>query len=268
MAPRWRLVIDAEADGPWNMGVDEALLASAVAAGRATLRFYRWRGPWLSLGYGQRVPAPQLAACAAAGVGVVRRVTGGSAVLHGADLTYAVAAPEGLLPSGLHASYQRLGAALRGGLLALGVAAEHAPTPEGAGAAGFDCFARTAGHELCVGGRKLVGSAQRRAGGGVLQHGSIRLAPDSARARAAAGLATGVATSLQEVGCGCSLEQLIEACTAAFGDVLEVELTPGALGPEELARARRRGCEPPATAVTDARTPHGAPQECISLADR
>jgi len=245
MAPSWRLLIDAEADGPWNMGVDEALLASAVATGHATLRFYRWRGPWLSLGYGQRVPAAQLAACAAQGVGVVRRVTGGSAVLHGADLTYAVATPEELLPSGLHASYERLGAALRRALRAVGVAAEQAPTPDRPRTAAFDCFARTAGHELCVGGRKLVGSAQRRGGGGVLQHGSIRLAPDPAPARAAAGLAAGVATSLQEVGCDCSPERLIGACAAAFADVLGVRLTPGGLTPEEAERAGRRRSEPP-----------------------
>jgi len=253
MAPPWRLLIDAEAGGPWNMGVDEALLASAIASGRATLRFYQWRGPWLSLGYGQRLSASQLAACAAQGVGVVRRVTGGSAVLHGADLTYAVAAPEGLLPSGLHASYERLGEALRRALEALGVVADSPPAAAAERqAAGFDCFARAAGHELCVAGRKLVGSAQRRGGGGVLQHGSIRLAPDPAAARAAAGLAAGVATSLQEVGCDCSREQLIGACTAAFSRLLGAPLTPGGLTPEEALRARGRRAEPAAVSAENA----------------
>ena len=76
------------------MGVDEALLASAVHTGRPSLRFYRWQGPWLSLGYGQSLSEVRAERCRAAGVGWVRRVTGGLAVLHGADLTYTVAAPE------------------------------------------------------------------------------------------------------------------------------------------------------------------------------
>ncbi len=89
---RWRLIVDGRANGEWNMGVDESLLKTAVTAGTPTLRFYRWRGPWLSLGYSQRPQAELYAACSRAGVGVVRRVTGGRAVLHGEDLTYAIAA--------------------------------------------------------------------------------------------------------------------------------------------------------------------------------
>ena len=118
-----------------------------------------------------------IAACAEAGVGVVRRATGGLAVLHGADLTYAVAAPEALLPAGLRPTYEALGAALLAALRVLGVDAQRsAAASAGAGPGGFDCFAEPVADELCVGGRKLVGSAQRRGAGGVLQHGSLRLA--------------------------------------------------------------------------------------------
>ena len=106
---RWRLLAlgDAEAGGsegspgPFNMGLDEALLASAVATGTPSLRFYTWAGPWLSVGYAQSFDESRLPALDAAGVGFVRRVTGGKAVLHGADLTYAVAAPDGVLPDGV-----------------------------------------------------------------------------------------------------------------------------------------------------------------------
>ena len=93
MSLAWRLIEDGPGSGGWNMGVDEALLASAVA-GRATLRLYSWDGPWLSLGYGQPSRGDLRSACLEAGVGMVRRVTGGRAVLHGSDLTYAIAAPE------------------------------------------------------------------------------------------------------------------------------------------------------------------------------
>jgi len=268
VSPLWRLLIDGEATGPWNMGVDEALLATAVANGRPTLRFYRWQGPWLSLGYAQRASAHRLAVCAEQGVGVVRRVTGGRAVLHGEDLTYAVAAPAGLLPPGLGGSYERLGSAVRAALRELGVAAEPPSASPGSPHVGFDCFGTAAGHELCVAGRKLVGSAQRRGGGGVLQHGSIRLSPDPAGARHAAGLDAGVATSLREVGCERSAEQVIGACVAAFSRVLAIRLAPGRLDPSEAERAARRLGEPEAAPDGGPRMPHGAPQECISPADR
>ena len=68
MATRWRLLRDGAAAGPWNMGVDEALLASAIADGRPALRLYRWDGPWLSLGYGQALAVERRKACIAAGV--------------------------------------------------------------------------------------------------------------------------------------------------------------------------------------------------------
>ena len=172
----WRLLRDGAASGAWNMGVDEALLATASESGRATLRLYAWDGPWLSLGHAQPAPGPLAQACTEAGVGLVRRATGGSAVLHGSDLTYAVAVPESALPPGLQGSYARVAEALSLALASLGLRTRRAPG--GPSPRGFDCFQQAGGDEICVGERKLVGSAQRRSGGAVLQHGSIRLAPD------------------------------------------------------------------------------------------
>jgi lipoate-protein ligase A len=237
----WRLLLDDAASGPWNMGVDEALLHSVAAGGPSTLRLYGWRGPWLSLGYGQRVDADRLAAYRAAGLGVVRRVTGGWAVLHGGDLTYALAAPEDALPPGLRASYELVSRALRVALRDLGV--EAAPSLSealGVQPRSFDCFARAAADELCAGGRKLAGSAQRRTAAGVLQHGSIRVHPDPPELRAAAGLSSGVATSLRELGCRHGEAVLREAFVAGFREVLGVGLERGVLDPSEEDRARRR----------------------------
>jgi lipoate-protein ligase A len=242
---RWRLLLDGLAAGSWNMGVDEALLASAAEGGVPTLRLYGWQGPWLSLGYGQRLGAERLAACAEAGVGVVRRATGGLAVLHGADLTYAVAAPERLLPAGLRPTYETLAAALQGALRVLGVDAQRsAAAAAGAGPAGFDCFAGPVADELCVGGLKLVGSAQRRGGGGVLQHGSLRLAPDPGPARCATGLGGAAATSLQELGCRVASERLHSVLIEAFAAALDARLERGVLAPAEAALAARRGADP------------------------
>ncbi len=239
----WRLLLDGEAHDFWNMGVDEALLATAAAGGPATLRLYGWRGAWLSLGYAQRATPEQIEGCRVAGTGVVRRATGGRAVLHGCDLTYAVAAAEAALPEGLRATYALLAGVLVEGLADLGVSAERAALGPGEEST-FDCFAAPADDELCVGGRKLVGSAQWRAGGAVLQHGSLRLRPDPGAAREAAGLDTRVATSLAEIGCGASLEQVLGALRAAFEAALGGPLRPGRLSRVERDRAGDRGAAP------------------------
>src|SRR5512147_1016873 len=160
MAERWRLLVEpVPATGWWNMAVDEMLLGAAAGGAAPVLRFYEWRGPWLSLGYAQPFSAASAAACRDAGVQVVRRVTGGRAVLHGADLTYGVAATASALPAGLDSSYRLLSDAILAALRDLGIAAERAAAatpvaPEGE----FDCFALAATDEICAGGRKLAGS--------------------------------------------------------------------------------------------------------------
>jgi lipoate-protein ligase A len=241
VARAWRLLRHGAAAGPWNMGVDEALLASVAAGGDPTLRFYTWDGPWLSLGYAQRSGPERLAACEGAGVGVVRRPTGGRAVLHGGDLTYALAAPAALLPAGLGASYRLVAGALLAALRSLGVAAERsgpgAPDPE---RGAFDCFERAAPEEVCVVGRKLSGSAQRRTRSAVLQHGSIRVVPDPPGARRAAGLAEGAATSLRELGTAADFDALRERCIEAFTAALGARLERGALTPAECGWAAFR----------------------------
>jgi lipoate-protein ligase A len=277
---RWRLIVHEASDGAWNMGVDEALLASAVCTGRPSLRFYRWQGPWLSLGYGQVLDRGRIEACDRAGVGVVRRVTGGRAVLHGRDLCYALAAREDQLPAGLTASYELVAGVLIRALEALGVEAVASPPPrrreafpqrfqfDSKRAVGhpergdFDCFARPAGREICAGGRKLAGSAQRRAKGGILQHGSIRLAPDPPEARRASSLSGAGATSLTELGANSDPEVLRVACVEAFAQALG-GLEVGALTAEDRAEAdervhdRRRdsGSVPPAAAQRASRQP-------------
>jgi lipoate-protein ligase A len=222
------------------MGVDEALLASSIT-GVATLRFYSWEGPWLSLGYAQQLPAARIEACAKEGVCIVRRVTGGRAVLHGGDLTYCVAAPEVALPPGLRGSYRLVADALIAGLRSLGVSATRSAGPVGASGPGsFDCFAVAAEDEVCVRGHKLAGNAQRRARGGVLQHGSIRLVPDPPPAARAAGLTPGVATSLAELGGERSIEEVREALVTAFQGILGSALEDSDLTATERRTALQR----------------------------
>ena len=180
-ADSWRLLLDKPASGAWNMAVDEVLL-DGVAAGTAppTLRFYEWTPACLSLGYFQPFDVVDLDGCRALGVEVVRRPTGGRAILHDRELTYSVALPASVLghDGGVLPSYYRLSLALQEGLRRLGVPATLAPESAGSSAAhGPVCFDRPSAHEILLHGRKLVGSAQMRRGGGLLQHGSILIEP-------------------------------------------------------------------------------------------
>ncbi len=243
MAQHWRLLIEpTPATGWWNMAVDEILLAGAATGSTPVLRLYSWQGPWLSLGYGQPFIAENASVCREAGVEVLRRMTGGRAVLHGGDLTYSVTAPEAALPAGLDASYRVLSEAILLALRELGIEGQRAATAASvAPSADFDCFAVAATDEICVGGRKLAGSAQRRAAGAVLQHGSIRIEPDPAAAAAAVGLGRG-ATTLRELGVSAdtSRDVLLHALPSALGRLLDVGLTPDSLQSGERRAAEER----------------------------
>ncbi len=242
----WRWLLDGAAPGPFNMGVDEALLAAAETAGTTTLRLYRWAGPWLSLGYGQEASPERRAACEAAGVGIVGRSTGGLAVLHGEDLTYSLAAPVEALPPGLDGSYSLVADALCRAFAELGVAVERHTRPASR-AEGFDCFGEPARHEILAGGRKLVGSAQRRTARGVLQHGSIRVRPDPVAVREAAGLDTSRATSLEEQGFAFAEGEVAQAIARAFAASFDASLggfpEAGTLTSAEREAARARGAQ-------------------------
>lgn len=185
-ARAWRLLQDGAADAAWNMSVDEALLLGAEGAAPA-LRLYTWREPAVSLGFRQAPPG-WLARADALGVEVVRRVTGGGAVLHAGDLTYSVVAPADTpgLPGDLRGSYEWIRARLVSGLARAGIAASASPARAGADRLEL-CFAGATGYEVELDGEKLVGSAQRRTRRAFLQHGSIRLADDSALYRALTG---------------------------------------------------------------------------------
>ena len=181
LAAGWRLLHDDPADGPWNMAVDEAI-ARAVGDGQApaTLRLYTWSAPTVSLGYLQRTPGGlDLAACRRRAIPLVRRVTGGRAVLHADELTYSVAVPLRGPWRGLSVpdAFARISRGLIAGLSRLGVKADvgEAGVPRGDGKETGACFLLRRMPAILVGGRKLIGSAQRRWDRSLLQHGSLLL---------------------------------------------------------------------------------------------
>jgi lipoyl(octanoyl) transferase len=161
-----------------NMAIDTALLERAEA-GERWVRLYAWE-PTLSFGRHEPVERRYDAATIAAlGLAVVRRPTGGRAVWHADELTYAVAAPAEQLGSLQHA-YLQVHQWLRDALRSLGAAAELAPRGRAVGVDAGACFASPVGGEVMVGGRKVVGSAQVRRGMAMLQHGSLLLDGDQA----------------------------------------------------------------------------------------
>ncbi|OIQ12323.1 lipoate--protein ligase family protein [Neomoorella thermoacetica] len=180
-AETWRLLDTGVSDPYTNMAIDEAiLLEHREGKTPPTLRFYAWSPPTISLGYFQQLEKEiDLEAVKERGLGLVRRLTGGRAVLHDDEVTYSVVAREDhpLMIGGIRPSYLRLAKALAAGLRELGAPVEIASGRKGGREEHTTaaCFDAPSWYEITCGGRKLVGSAQTRKGGVVLQHGSIVL---------------------------------------------------------------------------------------------
>jgi lipoyl(octanoyl) transferase len=173
-------VADVDLPGAENMARDLALLERAIAGEGPFLRVYGWARPTLSLGYFQREEeVAEGGAAARLGVDVVRRFTGGGAILHHRELTFAVALPAShpWARLGVNESYLEITRPLLTLLRDRGVEARYRgdSTPEMKAA---NCFAGSACPDIVVGGRKLFGSAQRRREGAILQHGSLLLDMD------------------------------------------------------------------------------------------
>ncbi len=163
------------------MALDEALVARARETGEAVLRVYEWASPVLSLGRHQRARGVYREdELARRTIGVVRRPTGGRALLHDREITYSVTAPTAP-DEGLRVMYDRVNALLLDALATLGAPCELAhPASHSRSPSALPCFAEPAAGEIVVAGRKLVGSAQWRDGGALLQHGSILVDDDQA----------------------------------------------------------------------------------------
>jgi lipoate-protein ligase A len=240
------------------MALDEAILESVVNhQAPPTLRLYAWDPPCLSLGQAQPISDVDLSALAIRSWDLVRRPTGGRAILHTDELTYSVAAPqnEPRVSGTILESYCRLSSALLRALelLHLQAKADHQyPLPDGAQQTGAVCFEVPSNYEITVDGKKLIGSAQARRLGGVLQHGSLPLYGDltritqvltypdePAREKAARRLLSHAATVESLLGHPLSWEEAASAFRTAFEGSLDLELIPAEPLKTELIRAEQ-----------------------------
>ena len=246
-ASAWRLLITEPCDGATNMAIDEALWRGRHAGtSPPTVRFFAWDPPTVSVGYGQPLDRHvDVAACRRLGVGLVRRPTGGSAIYHDGpehELTYCVTATAADLGIGgdLLETYRWVARALVRGLNTLGAGAEMIPTGRGLGPDPAFCFARTGAFEIEVGGRKLVGSAQRRLGTSFLQHGAVLLGVDGARLRELFPTTRDPLATLTTLEAATGRRPSFDAVARALADAFAAEhgltLSPGGLSADETAR--------------------------------
>jgi len=250
---QWRLLYDSPLPGAQNMARDEAIL-EAVSAGQQppTLRLYAWQ-PWcLSLGYGQPYADVDELALAQQGWQVVRRPTGGRAILHGDELTYSLALPmsHALALGDVVESYRLISQGLLLALQILGLQPHSDKNPDMPSSLSAVCFEVPSHYEITVQGRKLIGSAQLRRKQGLLQHGALPLGgdlaaicqalryEDEAGRHAAARLVRQHATTLQEaLGQGLAWDAAAQAFVQGFRRAFDLELIPGQLSPQEEAQA-------------------------------
>lgn len=225
---RWRLITTWDAPPSWNMGLDQALLETPEAP--PTLRLYTWRPGALSLGYFQRwsdVPAAEQAPR------VVRRITGGGAIHHSRELTFSISVglDHPLYAGSIGESYTRVHDVIASALAEFGVQARPRGDEtllsdrEGTGM----CFHRSSALDLVWNGRKGVGSAQRRKGGRVLHHGSIKLDTTPLE---------GEIASVADCKRGVTPQQFATAWTARMQQAFGLRLSPDAPDADERARAK------------------------------
>jgi len=251
----WRLLYTPPSNGAWNMAVDESILEH-IHRGEAspTLRLYSWNPPCLSLGHAQSFSDVDMERVKANDWEVVRRVTGGRAILHTDELTYSVtgSAEEPVLSGGILESYNRLAQALMFAIRELGLPVEmkeHADQPATKNLNPV-CFEVPSTYEITVNGKKLIGSAQARKKEGVLQHGSLPLIGDltricqalvfkdeAAREVAAQRLLTRATTVQSIIGVGTDWETAAQAFVHGFEAQLGIRFQRGEMSRSESERA-------------------------------
>lgn len=252
---KWRLIKTPPSTGAWNMAVDEAILEHIYRGkSKPTLRLYAWTPPCLSLGHAQPFKDVDVERLKSHGWEVVRRLTGGRAILHTDELTYSVAGSEHeeILSGGVLESYNRISKALLYAVqsLSLPVQVQEGKNTPASQNLNPVCFEVPSSYEITVDGKKLIGSAQARKKEGVLQHGSLPLTGDltricdalvfenqSARQEAKERLLARATTVESVLGVETSWEAAAQALVKGFEAELGIQFELAELSPSELKQA-------------------------------
>lgn len=252
----WRVILDPPARGSWNMAVDDALIESAQKPDYIpTLRLYSWDPACLSLGHAQPIHEVDQERLDSYGWDLVRRPTGGRAILHTDELTYSITASTDhpLLKGGILESYQRISQAF------LSFLQQYSLSPVSNGDTNLTnkqpdpvCFEVPSNYEITVSGKKIIGSAQARRKNAVLQHGAIPLFgkitritevlyyPDEgSRVNAAHRVELRATTIEAESGTSLSWDQAAHDLIHSFERTLSMTFTPGSLNEWEYDAARK-----------------------------
>lgn len=243
LLPECRLIIeDQPRSGAWNMALDETLLESAIERGVCTLRWYRWDRATASLGYFQGhaelAQDPQIA-----GLPVVRRLSGGGTIVHDQEWTYCLTLPAGQrVVQQPHELYDIVHGEIVAGLREAGFEARLRGQTLKAAPEPVLCFSRQDSHDVVSGVHKVLGSAQRRRKGALLQHGSLIL-----RASRAAPQHPGIEDLNLQAG-AVSLSR-IEGVAASIARRVAVVLCGETWTPDELDHARRLELDQPRRVV-------------------
>ena len=251
---QWRLLRESRfRDGADNMAVD-GVICDAVARGDQppTLRLYGWSPFCLSLGYGQRARDVDRERLASRGWDLVRRQTGGKAILHGDELTYSLCLPAGhqLYGADVVDSYRQISRGLLQALESLGLNVQASRQTGASASQNPVCFDAPSHYEITIAGRKLIGSAQMRRKGALLQHGTLPLRGDLARICDALAFESEddqaaqrrqvrrrAITLSEALGREASWEETADALQVGFGNALNVSFCAAVLSMEELTLA-------------------------------
>ena len=251
----WRLIINTPNPGAWNMAVDEAILESVTSKDQPpTLRLYDWQPYTLSLGHAQPFSDVDIQSLATKGWDIVRRPTGGRAILHADELTYSICAPEDDMhvSGNILESYRLLSTGLLKALEFAGIKADSKPkdNSEKRDTSNPVCFQYPSDYEITCQGKKLIGSAQARRNRGVLQHGAIPMhgdigrivtvlvfPNDHEREEAKSHLINRATTVAEILGRQMAWHDLADCMQQGFESALNIHLQPGSISVNEKERA-------------------------------
>ncbi|RJQ43846.1 MAG: lipoate--protein ligase family protein [Anaerolineaceae bacterium] len=253
----WRLIVNAPAEGTWNMAVDEAILEStANLLQPTTLRLYSWNPFCLSLGYSQSIADIDETRLKARGWDLVRRPTGGKAILHADELTYSICASNSdpHVRGSVLESYQHLSKGLIAAMqmVKLDVISEPHKSPSERNTTKPICFEVPSDYEITLNGKKIIGSAQVRKKDGVLQHGAIPLFGDIARitdvlhyesenerSLSRSQVQMRATTLEKQTDQRITWKKLAHAIVCGFENALQIEIKIGRLSDQERKRAKQ-----------------------------